>query len=84
MELSLRQTSASPSCAVDVQWVWQSWAGAEVSSLCGTETCVPTQTLANGVLGVMEGDSEKVGRVVLWQKFSYKFLQTICLAFSCS
>lgn len=81
MELSLRQTSASPGCAVDVQWVWQRWERAEVSSLCGTEMCVPTQTLPGSVLGVMDGDSEKVGRVVLWEKFSYMFLQVICLAF---
>lgn len=84
MELSLRQTSASPGCAVDVQWVWQSWARAEASSLCGTEMCVPTQTLPSSVLRVMGGDSEKVRRAVLWEKFSYSFLQVICLIFSCS
>lgn len=28
---------------------------------------VPAHTLPNGVLGVMEGDSEKVGGLVLWE-----------------
>jgi len=37
---------------------------------CGTETCVPAQTLPAGVVAAMAGDSEKVGRPVVWKRFS--------------
>lgn len=48
-------------------------------ALCGTETHVPTQTLPTSVLGAMEGDSEKVGRLALWERFSLMILELICV-----
>lgn len=78
MQGSLKRTSASPGCAVGVQWVWQSWPRAGTSSLCGTETCVPAQTLPSCVLGSW--------RVIqrTWEEQCCGFLQVICFTFSCS
>lgn len=62
MQGSLKRTTASPGCAVGLAELAKDW---DIVPLWHWDVCACTDT-AKLCSGVMEGDSENVGRAVLW------------------